>query len=169
MEWEAIGSIADLVGASGVVITLFYLALQLKEQNRQSRLAATRDLARDWGNGLNELAKDDDRFNLYMRAIQGYENLSGGERVKAYWLFSSVWRAVELQRLHLQEGHFSAEQFDRTEYRIKEMASFPGMRQWWSANKQQFSPDFVQHVEKISNITEDRDTATEEIGDRPRL
>ena len=155
MNWDAIASIADAVAALAVIITLVYLAVQVKEQNKQSKLTAVRELARDWANGLGELSRNDDLFDLYMRAIQGYENLSGADRVKAYWMFSSSWRAVEIQRLHLIEGHFSAEQFDRTEFRIKEIASFPGVRQFWAENKQQFSPDFVQHVENVSTISED--------------
>jgi len=154
MNWDAIASIADAIGAVAVVITLVYLAVQVKEQNKQSKLTAIRDLASDWANGLNELSKNDDLFDLYMRAIQDYESLSGADRVKAYWMFSSTWRAVEVQRLHLIEGHFIAEQFEGTQYRIRELARLPGVRQFWAENKQQFSPDFVHHVETVSAISE---------------
>jgi len=35
MNWEAIGALADLIGGAGVILTLVYLAVQVK-QNTQS-------------------------------------------------------------------------------------------------------------------------------------
>ena len=34
MNWDAIGAIAETVGGIGVVLTLFYLALQIRGSNR---------------------------------------------------------------------------------------------------------------------------------------
>ena len=37
MNWEAIGAVGEMLGASGVVITLAYLAVQLKQNTRTVR------------------------------------------------------------------------------------------------------------------------------------
>ena len=34
MSWDAIGAIGELVGAAAVVVTLVYLALQVRQNNR---------------------------------------------------------------------------------------------------------------------------------------
>jgi hypothetical protein len=44
MAWEAIGSIADLIGATAVVISLVYFAVQVSSGTRELR-TTTRDLA----------------------------------------------------------------------------------------------------------------------------
>ena len=39
------------------------------------------------------------------------------------------------------------------EYRIREMADFPGIRRWGALNKRQFSDEFIEYVENKSDIT----------------
>ena len=41
MNWEAISAIAGLLGAIGVIITLIYLSVQIKQNNKQLRGEAT--------------------------------------------------------------------------------------------------------------------------------
>ena len=98
------------------------------------------------------LASDEKRFDLYMRAISNYGSLTGGDRIKAYWMLSKAMRTVELQYFHVSEGQFDPVQFSATEYRVKEIAQFPGIREWWTDNKKQFSPGFIKYVEQISSI-----------------
>ena len=50
MNWDAIGAIGENVGALGVILSLIYLASQIRMQNRESRLAA----ATEWTNQWNE-------------------------------------------------------------------------------------------------------------------
>ena len=155
MNWDAIAAVADILAALGVIITLLYLAKQITEQNTESQLSAARDLARDWAEGLSTISGDDKSFDLYLRAISDYESLSGGDRIKAYWMLSSALRTVELQYLHMTKGHFEPILFEGMEYRIQEVAKFPGIRQWWAGNKQQFSSEFIKYVEKATNIIEE--------------
>ena len=41
MNWIAVGAIAELIGAIAVVLTLFYLADQVRNNTRMARRAAT--------------------------------------------------------------------------------------------------------------------------------
>jgi len=52
MNWDAIGALSESVGAIVVVITLLYLATQIRAQTKESRLTATRELARDAGDAV---------------------------------------------------------------------------------------------------------------------
>ena len=36
MNWNAIGAVAELVGASGVIASLLYLAVQIRQSTKQS-------------------------------------------------------------------------------------------------------------------------------------
>ena len=44
MNWEAFGAIAEFVGAIAVVLTLLYLAVQIRQSNRLSRFQSSRDV-----------------------------------------------------------------------------------------------------------------------------
>lgn len=152
MNWDAIGAIGEAIAAFGVIVTLLYLAIQIKEHTKETRLSATRELSRDWADGLHRVSSDEKEFDLYLRAIADYESLTGGDRIKAYWMFSSGLRQCELQYFHVTQGNFERKLHTGMEYRIKEVAQFPGIQLWWKDNKQQFSTEFIEYVEKISNI-----------------
>jgi hypothetical protein len=42
MNWEALGALAEIVGAAAVVITLLYLAIQARHSNRQTEIDSLR-------------------------------------------------------------------------------------------------------------------------------
>jgi hypothetical protein len=46
MNWEALGAIANLLAAIGVIATLVYLSIQIRQNNKQLCAAATIALTR---------------------------------------------------------------------------------------------------------------------------
>ncbi len=40
MNWEAVGAIAELLGGIGVIVSLFYLAMQIQQNTRSVRAAS---------------------------------------------------------------------------------------------------------------------------------
>ncbi len=152
MNWEALGAVAELIAALGVIITLLYLAMQIKEQTKESKLAATRDLARDWTEALQFGTGDEWNFELYQRAVNDYASLSGGDRIRAYIMLSSAMRIIEIQHFHVSAGNFEPTMFTAMEYRVKQLIELPGVRYWWKDHKEQFSEDFIAYVERVSTI-----------------
>jgi len=45
MNWDAIGAVSEIVGAAAVVISLMYLAVQIRNQNAESKAGAMRDIS----------------------------------------------------------------------------------------------------------------------------
>ncbi len=48
MDWVAIQAIAETVGAIGVIVSIGYLAVQIRQNTRSVRAAASEDLVLDW-------------------------------------------------------------------------------------------------------------------------
>jgi hypothetical protein len=55
VNWDAVGAVAELVGASGVIASLLYLAVQVRASTRASLVDAKLESARL----LNDFAEDD--------------------------------------------------------------------------------------------------------------
>ncbi len=49
MNWSAVGAIGELLGAAAVVVSLLYLAAQMRMGARQAQLEAGRNLSRGIG------------------------------------------------------------------------------------------------------------------------
>lgn len=44
MNWDAVGAIGEVVGAGGVIFTLLYLAIQIRQSNRLAKFQTYRDI-----------------------------------------------------------------------------------------------------------------------------
>ena len=82
MNWEAISAIGQIVGALAVVISLIYLAREIRSNARSARLASVDTLNR-W---LGELVEHPHLSELYYRGIHDFESLKGADLVR----FSSL-------------------------------------------------------------------------------
>lgn len=79
MNWSELGAAAELVGAIAVVVTLVYLAIQIR-QNTRSVATATYDSVMTGFNDLNvELMRDPDLLSLYLRGTEHPESLTEAE------------------------------------------------------------------------------------------
>jgi hypothetical protein len=48
MNWEMISAVGQMLGAVGVIISIIYLAAQIRNQNKESRRAAMNVLTTHW-------------------------------------------------------------------------------------------------------------------------
>ena len=58
MNWEAISAIGQLVAAAGVVVSVIYLALQVRSSAPQTRLASMRTMSDAFNQWLQSLVLD---------------------------------------------------------------------------------------------------------------
>lgn len=45
MNWDAIAAVGEIMGALAVVVSVAYLAVQIRKQTAESRLTAARELS----------------------------------------------------------------------------------------------------------------------------
>jgi len=153
MNWEAIGSVGEIVGAFAVVVSIIYLAGQVRNQTKEARLTATRDLARDYRELIRSIAKDPELYEIYQRAVHNYNDLQEPERMRIHlYVFSPVYGVLEQQHLHLIQGNIDPEFLESVRNRIAETARLPGIREWWERNRDIYGEDFRAYVDSTYKI-----------------
>ena len=70
MNWEAVGAVGESLGALGVIITLVYLASQIRTQNRESRIAAVNEWTNQWNQFLVSFAEHPDLSELWIKGVR---------------------------------------------------------------------------------------------------
>jgi hypothetical protein len=91
MNWDAIGAIADAVGAAAVIVTLAYLAVQIR-QNTQMNASALRQSFYDYTARQMLHGTDSAEFsNLLAKASMTNEPLSPGEKLQMLRMFQAVF------------------------------------------------------------------------------
>jgi len=80
VSWEAIGAIAELLGAVGVIASLGYLASQIRSSNRLARSEARIAAATQFGSLLDNFIAHPQSSEVWVRGRRDLAELSKEER-----------------------------------------------------------------------------------------
>jgi hypothetical protein len=80
MNWEAIGALGEIAGAIGVIVTLFYLTTQIRQNTKSMRASARQALIDTFYDYVWELGKDESLNDIVGRGLSDFESLSDGEK-----------------------------------------------------------------------------------------
>lgn len=149
MNWQAIGAAGEIIGAAAVVVSVVYLALQIRGQIIESRLAATRDLASKRAEPLRLLASDDALIAIWLKAIRDYESLQGPDRMKASLMFNMIMRNAEQEFIHKGTGHADDPYLESVDRVLSQNVASPGLQEWWVTTGYLFNNEFQRHVNDL--------------------
>jgi hypothetical protein len=111
MNWEAIGSIGELIGAAGVVVSLAYLAVQIRQNTVALRITSYQDVAQQLWQPLAQMVADPSLVAAFGKNLAG-EELDPEERGRLTLFHSNVLFGFEnLLRLH-ELGFVDRDTFD---------------------------------------------------------
>lgn len=148
MNWEAIGAIGEFVGAIVVVITLLYLAVQIRQTSKSIEVSALRDTTAQWNHWSELLATSPDLAAIVVRGNQSYRQLSDEEALRYGAYVQSFFDNVESSRT-LSVLHKLDTDLEVTEAIVRRRISTNGFYEWWTENMQDYDRDFVDWIEKV--------------------
>ena len=82
VNWEAISAIGQIVGAIAVVVSLIYLAKEVRSSARATRLASGRSMEASSFGCLNNSQSNPDLSELYYRGLHDFESLEGADLIR---------------------------------------------------------------------------------------
>ena len=95
MTFEQLGGLGDFIGALAVLGSLFYVARQIRENSRSTRLAAMQSAMLSAQNVLALPAQDRDLARVIRVGLNAVDELTEDEFYQfRYWL----WRATRRRR-----------------------------------------------------------------------
>lgn len=146
MNWDAVGAIAELLGAAAVVVSLVYVATQVRESTRQARRDATRDLATRMSDISLAVASSPELGELLVRGGADLTQLSKGDQARYRGLMNSLFRSLEQQFLLRREGALDDESWRAVQHITRDFAALPGAQTYLTDRGQWYTPSFLDHV-----------------------
>jgi hypothetical protein len=123
VNWDALAAVAELVGAIGVIVTIAYLALQIRQN---SKLIAS-SLAESTRDALVEttriLASDREAARIFWCGIEDRSSLTDQERRQFDALLTLTFLG---QRQAFLQGQIE----EASDFQW--ILGFPGVRDWWA-------------------------------------
>jgi hypothetical protein len=157
MNWDAIGAIAESLGALGVIASLVYLATRIR-QGREQMLENTRalqagtyqDFQRNLDDAFNRLIVDPENRRSIRRGASDYGQLDEDDAyLFQYWIVG-VLHAYDNALYQRRVGLLHEERWQVQLSNMSVTLRQPGVAQWWNAEAyRHFSSEFVALVEKI--------------------
>jgi hypothetical protein len=147
MNWEAVGAVGEAVGAAGVIISLLYLAVQIRGDAREKRAARTHDRSVATRDLLLTLASNPELSEIYSRGVRGLGSLDDTESSRFGALLLHVCRVWEDQFHQWSEGYLDSRVWDELAAAIEDFLSFPGWQAWWQTLSHWFGDQFRGFVD----------------------
>jgi hypothetical protein len=150
MNWEAIGAVGEILSAGGVVITLIYLTVQLRQTTHAMKSATFQAINDGMSQVSQVLATDPALAGLFLKAQDGLSALNPEERVRFSFALVMAMRrlhAVDVQREFGMVSDEFADGYERSVTSV--LLSLSGAREWWVGGKDAFPQSFVERINGI--------------------
>jgi hypothetical protein len=149
-------SIAEIIGAFAVVISLIYVGIQVNDSAVAVRSSSANDANVALQNWYMQLGSDQQTSGLFYRGLTSEEALPVEEEFQYLMMFHGAFLAFQNGYLLAEEGSIDVELRDGLTAVILGVKDLPGMGRYWQQRKSYFHPDFSNYVDELL-VTESDD------------
>jgi hypothetical protein len=149
MNWDAIAAVAEILAASGVVISLFYLGIQIRAQNRESRLAAMHEISGAFRDSYGQF-KDGDIADFFVRGNTDFQSLTDVEKVRLFATINPLLKVFEEAFWQFRQDRFDEELWLPMVSQFSFFLAAPTLVQAWEQRKSHYNTDFQKFVDGLS-------------------
>ena len=149
MDLEAFANVGEFVSGVAVVVSLAYLALQIRQNTNSVR---TENYARalDRIAAMQaQLSQDSDLSRLFAKGVADVSNLTPVERIRLTWALYEAFGAFEFMFFAARSRALPDEVWARWSATVGWWLSFPGVRAWWRNRPAPFSASFTAFVDDL--------------------
>lgn len=149
MNWEAAGAIGEIIGALGVIATLAYLAIQIKQNTAATRTASFQATT-DSLNQVNLLlASNRELAEVFELATTGLDKVDSVTLRQYKFILLAVYRAHESAYFQRNEGLLHQQSWQRYEISLRGSLHQEGTIEWWREQRFGFTEDFTAYVNQL--------------------
>ena len=158
MSLEDLGNLGEFVGALAVVVSLIYLAIQIRQSTRQIEenttavTLARRDEMQQAFSRFRHLLTIPENRDLYLQGCEDYDALTRSERFHFGLLLQEFLFCYEAMFLARQALVYPRDAWEHGQVvLLNGVLSKPGVQTWWERNRLLFLPEFVAEIDRGEN------------------
>ena len=150
MNWDAIGALGEIVGATAVVVSLVYLAVQIRTQNKEARLTSAHNVASTFGEINLPIVSDPRVAEIWnIATTAGVESLDATQATQFASLMHMIFRFWEDCYFQHIEKRLDDRLWDSIHLQFSQMRGSIGFSQFWNSRKPYYSLEFRAYVDEI--------------------
>lgn len=144
MTFELISTLAEIIAALGVIISILYLAKQMRTASNIEDARAFESAINSWHAATGNLL-DKANLQVFMKGLADYDSLTESETFHFHALSAHLIDRFEIilqfERLRITEkGHLG----NMIGPFIKDLLSYPGFKKYWESESPYFSRYLIE-------------------------
>ena len=149
MNWQMLSTVAELLAAIGVIVSLIYLASQVRAGAAQTRLMAIQSIQGKINVSLARLAGDQSAAELWARGMNSMSELrTDAETVRFMSTLLGFFRTYEELFHYHRQGAIDDWAWMGIDHACKDIMAGPGCQEWWTLRRSWFSGEFAAYVDR---------------------
>ena len=149
MNWDAIAAVAELAAAIGVILSLLYVAAQMRLNTHEISRTNSRRTYSDHAASTRAIVENDNLSDLMIRGLESRDELNAAEKYRFDVCLGNWLQAVEQAFADYRDGSYPEEFLEVHRNTIPAFISTPGGASWWNERQVWFSKSFRQEVERL--------------------
>ena len=158
MNWEAIGAVGEILGAAGVIATLAYLAVQIRQNTRMARAATRQELAGQMQLLASDLVTVEGMACILQNHLEGKE-LTPTEYLRLQARAFRDFRFWDNAFFQYSQGLLTDDEWRGFRENLKVILQIEAYSNYWSRERSLFSSAFQNEVASV--LKEPLDVARE--------
>ena len=152
---QLLGNYGEFVGAIAVVVTLGYLAIQIRQNTRSNRVSAELEclkLLTDW---VGRVSASKDAQKLWDLVADGSEPLAPEDSRQYLWLMGEFGWITQTAFIQYRRGFLSEEAWAEFERMQVGMLQGDLTKEWWRNRETPYSTEFVSYIDRaLTGVTD---------------
>lgn len=153
MNWDAIAAIAEITASIGVIISLIYVGVQIRNQTIESQLDSGDELTQQLMNAYQMVASEKEVAEILTKGLNEIRDLNEVDVMRFGAYANCIVRTSESMFYREKAGKLSSKVWVGLETAMGDVFRYPGMKSWWSSRSHWFSEEFAEYVS--SNLISD--------------
>lgn len=148
MTIQELGAIGELVGGGAVIVTLLYLAVQIRQNTKAIQSSSFHGVTNSFNEINNLLAHDESLARIFRIGMEDLDNLTDDEKVRFGFIYMSPFRVFETIYFQRESGTVDPRLWEAEKRSIQFLLRGAGSRAWWRSNPLSFTSEFRQYIEE---------------------
>ena len=148
MNWEAFGAIAEMIGSLAVLVTLIYLAFQVRQASKIAMSSSTNHARAGVSDTLSAISGDTETAKTYTTGMVDPESLELYQRVRFDLIIFQTLRVTETAFFEGQDGLIRAELWESQWRGERKILRTKGGRESWARQRDLMSETFMRWVDE---------------------
>jgi len=146
VTFQELGGIGEFIGGIGVIVSLLYLARQIRDSSRIERLNARHSVSQSLSNALSRLDDDPELHRIWLAVRDRGEELNDEDRER---LGRFLYRYFA--QLSLAHGYSEIDPEIRARYEplLVRFLQVPAVQGWWSRQREFIAEPFRSEVDAL--------------------